>query len=322
MVALLVSIFAGVFVLALATVHLGMRFLETRDKKKIAGILEVVTETEVAASLLKETEDDTKLSAFQRFLKSINLLARVEQLLRQAGLTWAPMRLLRMIAMFAGGGGFLGIVNPLMGSIPVTCLILGSVGAILPLVYVRRLRSARLAKVEQQIPDAMDYLARAMRAGHAFSISVGMVGNELPDPLGHEFRTLFNEQNLGASVETTFHNFTRRVPLLDARFFASAVMLQRRTGGNLAEILARLAEVIRERFRLKGQVKAVSAHGRMTAGILTFLPVVTAIALTFAAPGYLQGMLKDPDGQKLILGAVLSQVIGNFVIGKIVKIKV
>jgi tight adherence protein B len=112
------------------------------------------------------------------------------------------------------------------------------------------------------------------------------------------------------------------VPLLDMRFFSSAVLLQRQTGGNLSEILGQLSEVIRERFRLKGHVKAVSAHGRMTAGILTALPVLTAIALLLVAPGYLQGMFSDPDGQKLVVGAVAAQVIGNLIIRKIIKIKV
>lgn len=321
MLTLIATTFACVFVLTLATVHLGLRYLESKDKRRVAAMLEIVSATTVSPSLLKEREDK-ELTGLQRFLKEANINARLDQLLRQAGLVWTPLKLLRIVGILAGGGIVLGALNPLFGNVALTCLLTGTIGAFVPFAYVRHLRSKRLDKVEQQIPDAMDYLARAMRAGHAFSVSIGMVGNELPDPLGHEFRTLFNEQNLGASLEATFGNFTKRVPSLDARFFASAVMLQRRTGGNLSEILARLSEVIRERFRLKGQVKAVSAHGRMTAGILTILPIATAGALCLAAPGYLQGMLKDPDGQKLILAAVVSQVLGNVVIGRIVKIKV
>lgn len=320
MVTLIATTFACVFVLTLATVHLGLRYLETQDKRRIAAMLEVVSATAVSPNLLKEREEE--LTGLRRLLKAANIIDRLDQLLRQAGLTWTPMKLLRLVGGLAAGGIVLGILNPLFGNVLMTCLLTGTIGAVLPLAYARRLRSKRLDQVEQQIPDAMDYLSRAMRAGHAFSVSIGMVGNELPDPLGHEFRTLFNEQNLGASLESTFSNFTKRIPLLDARFFASAVMLQRRTGGNLSEILSRLAEVIRDRFRLKGQIKAVSAHGRMTAGILTILPIATAGALCLAAPGYLQGMLKDPDGQKLIMAAVVSQIIGNFVIGRIVKIKV
>jgi tight adherence protein B len=138
---------------------------------------------------------------------------------------------------------------------------------VLHYVFVRKKRAKRLDQLEEQFPEALDFLARSMRAGHAFSISLEMIGEELPDPLGQEFRTLFNEQNLGAPLDVALRNFTNRVPLLDCRFFTSSVLLQKQTGGNLSEILARLAYVIRERFRLKGQVKAASAHGRMTATI-------------------------------------------------------
>jgi tight adherence protein B len=192
----------------------------------------------------------------------------------------------------------------------------------LPYVYVRRTRKKRLDTLEEQFPEALDFLARSMRAGHAFTISLEMIGEEVRDPLGQEFRALFNEQNLGAALETALANFTLRVPLLDVRFFTSSVMLQKQTGGNLSEILQRLAYVIRERFKLKGQVKAASAHGRMTAGILTVLPVVTMLGLLFVAPGYLQGMADDPDGKKMIGAAIVAQVLGNYFIKKIINIKV
>jgi tight adherence protein B len=161
-----------------------------------------------------------------------------------------------------------------------------------------------------------------MRAGHAFSISLEMVGEEMADPLGQEYRALFNEQNLGAPLDVALRNFGTRVPLLDVRFFTSSVLLQRQTGGNLSEILTRLAYIIRERFRLKGQVKAASAHGRLTATILTLLPVGTMLGLLVVAPGYLQGMAEDSDGKWMIGGAVAAQILGNFFIKKIINIKV
>jgi len=187
---------------------------------------------------------------------------------------------------------------------------------------VRSKRSKRLGTMEEQFPEALDFLARSMRAGHAFAISLEMLGEEMADPLGQEFRALFNEQNLGAPIDIALNNFSTRVPLLDVRFFTSSVMLQKQTGGNLSEILSRLAYVIRERFRLKGQVKAASAHGRMTATILTMLPVCTMLALLFVAPGYLQGMAEDSDGKFLIGGAIVAQILGNFFIKKIINIKV
>jgi tight adherence protein B len=192
----------------------------------------------------------------------------------------------------------------------------------LPYFYVRKKRRKRLDTLEEQLPESLDFLSRSMRAGHAFTITLQMVGEEMADPLGQEFRTLFNEQNLGASLEGALRNFAERVPLLDVRFFTSSVLLQRQTGGNLAEILTRLAYVIRERFRLKGQVRAASAHGRLTATILVMLPICTVLGLLLVAPGYMQGMAADPLGRWLIGSAIFLQLIGNFFIRKIINIKV
>jgi len=153
-------------------------------------------------------------------------------------------------------------------------------------------------------------------------ISLSMVGDHVPEPLSTELRTVFNETNLGAPLGNALTNLTTRVPLLDFRFFSSTVMLQRQTGGNLNEILGRLAHVIRERFRLKGEVKSASAHGRLTAGILTVLPLLTALALLAVAPGYLQGMAKDSDGKYMIVAAGVMVLLGNYFIRRIIKIKV
>jgi tight adherence protein B len=187
---------------------------------------------------------------------------------------------------------------------------------------VRHKRTKRLARFEEQFPEALDFLSRSMRAGHAFTISLEMLGEELPNPLGQEFRTLFNEHNLGAPLDVALRNFNERVPSLDARFFTSSVLLQKQTGGNLSEILTRLAYIIRERFRLKGQVKAASAHGRLTATVLTVLPIATMLGMMVVAPSYLRSMAADSDGKWLIGGAIFAQVLGNFFIKKIINIKV
>jgi len=199
---------------------------------------------------------------------------------------------------------------------------MGLCAACLPLLYASKKRASRIGELETQLPDALDFLARSMRAGHAFSISLEMVGEEIHEPLGQEFRALFNEQNLGASLERAFAGFSRRVPIPDVRFFSSAVLLQRQTGGNLSEILNRLSHIIRERFRLKGQVKAVSAHGRLTATILTLLPLATLGGMLITSPGYLEPMITNPTGRKIVAAGVLAQIVGNFFIRKIIKIKV
>jgi tight adherence protein B len=239
----------------------------------------------------------------------------------QAGLNWTPMKFLVISIVCAILGGLVGVRFPVMG-MGITSVVFGLCLATVPYFHVRRTRNKRLGQLEEQFPEALEFLARSMRAGHAFTISLEMLGEELPEPLGQEFRTLFNEQNLGAALEVALTNLTTRVPLLDMRFFASSVLLQKQTGGNLAEILTRLAEVIRERFRLKGQVKAASAHGRMTATILMLMPVATMFALLVVSPGYLQGMAKDSDGRYLIAFCFIGQILGNYFIRKIINIKV
>ncbi len=272
-------------------------------------------------TLLKEIEPD-KPTGLKALVRSLEFTRHAQEMLQQAGMTWSSNRLLAMMALLTVPGFALGIVWPVLLSGPVTGVVLAVIFAALPYLFVRHKRKSRLDKMEEQLPEALDFLARSMRAGHAFSISLEMVGEEISDPLGQEFRTLFNEQNLGAPLDIAMRNFAMRVPLLDVRFFTSSVLLQKQTGGNLSEILSRLAYVIRERFRLKGQVKAASAHGRLTATILTLLPVFTMLGLLVVAPGYLQGMANDSDGKWLIGGAIVAQVLGNFFIKKIINIKV
>ncbi len=311
--------FVVVFALIMIAVSVGLKFLDARRKKQVTDMLTTAAGEPVVTitSLLKEIEPD-KPTGVQAVLKSLHFSQHAQEMIQQAGLNWTATRLMTAMAVMALTALILGTV--LSGAM---AGIAGAVAAgALPYVFVRKKRAKRLAMLEEQFPEALDFLARSMRAGHAFSISLEMVGEELPDPLGQEFRALFNEQNLGAPLDLALHNFTQRVPLLDCRFFTSSVLLQKQTGGNLSEILSRLAYVIRERFRLKGQVKAASAHGRMTATILTLLPVGTMLALLVVAPGYLQGMAADPDGKKMIGGAIFAQLLGNFFIKKIINIKV
>jgi tight adherence protein B len=315
--------FIVIFALVLACVGLGMKYFEARRKKHVTGMLQTVAgQPAVTISNILREELDANQSVVEKILTRFNFTDKARSELQQAGMPWSPTRL----AAISGAGGIvgliLGIMFPLIWSQAVTVLLLTTAGAFLPFFFVHKKRKARMDKFEEQFPEALDFLARSMRAGHAFTISLEMLGDEMGDPLGQEFRTLFNEQNLGAPMEVALSNLVERVPLLDVRFFSSSVMLQKQTGGNLSEILSRLAYVIRERFRLKGQVKAASAHGRMTAGILTVLPICTMVGLLIVAPGYLQGMAADPDGKWLIVGAVIAQVIGNLCIRKIINIKV
>jgi tight adherence protein B len=270
--------------------------------------------------LLKDLAPE--VSGFSQMLKSLNVADHLQSSIKQAGLSWSPSTLFMATVGAAVPGFLIGLRFPLLINEVLSCLLLAVATASLPYIYVRTKRRKRMAALEEQFPEALDFMARSVRAGHAFMISLSMVGEHVPEPLSTELITVFNEINLGAPLETALENLTTRVPLLDFKFFTSTVMLQRQTGGNLNEILGRLAFVIRERFRLKGEVKAASAHGRLTGLILTILPVLTALALLAVAPGYLQGMAKDPDGKYLILGAAISVLLGNYFIRRIIKIKV
>jgi tight adherence protein B len=315
--------FVVVFALSLLAVSLGLKYFDARRKNQVVGMLHTASgETVVSViNLLKEIESE-KPSGLNQMFSTMQFSKHAEEMIQQAGLNWSSTRLLTSMALMMIPGVGIGLMVPFLFNASTTAIALGLFFGSIPYLVVRSKRKKRLNTLEEQFPESLDFLARSMRAGHAFSISLEMLGEEMADPLGQEFRALFNEQNLGAPIDIALRNFSTRVPLLDVRFFTSSVLLQKQTGGNLSEILSRLAYVIRERFRLKGQVKAASAHGRMTATILTLLPVGTMLALLFVAPGYLQGMAEDSDGKFMIGGAIVAQILGNFFIKKIINIKV
>jgi tight adherence protein B len=314
--------FLVVFVLILLAVSVATKFFDARRKKQMSDMLETASGEQVTVSkLLKELEPD-RPSGLSGLLKSFEFSKHAQVQLQQAGLSWSSSRLLAAMGLAAIPGLGLGSLLPFILNGPTTAIVMGAICGLTPYLIVRHKRKKRLEKFEEQFPEGLDFLSRSMRAGHAFTISLEMLGDELADPLGQEFRTLFNEQNLGAPLDLALQNFNERVPTLDARFFTSSVLLQKQTGGNLSEILTRLAWVIRERFRLKGQVKAASAHGRLTATILTLLPVATMLGLLVVAPGYLQTMAQDSDCKWMIAGAVVAQILGNFFIKKIINIQV
>jgi tight adherence protein B len=204
---------------------------------------------------------------------------------------------------------------------PLVGIPLGLVAAYLPFAYVNFIRGRRLVKFEEQFPEAIDLLARALRAGHAFTTGVEMVGAEMADPVGAEFRLMYDRQNFGMPVPDTLRAFAERVPIIDARFFATAVLTQRESGGNLSEVLDKLAAVIRERFKVKRQVRVITAHGRMTGWVLSALPPALAFALFLINPSQMMILVRDPLGVQMIIVAVVLQVIGTLIIRKLVNIE-
>ena len=197
-----------------------------------------------------------------------------------------------------------------------------AIGFALPFVVLNFKRGRRMRAFEEQFPEALDLIARALKAGHAFATGLKMAADELPEPVGPEFRKTFDEQNFGLPLKDALDNLTLRVPLLDVRFFATAVLIQRETGGNLAEILENLAHVVRERFKILRQVRVYTAHGRFTGYVLLALPAVLGIALSFINPDHMNMLVRERMGQMMLLGALVMQTIGYIWIKQVIKIEV
>ncbi len=197
-----------------------------------------------------------------------------------------------------------------------------ALGAAIPFLVLMRKRTRRLRRFEEQFPEALDTLSRAIKAGHAFTTAMGMVADEAPDPIGPEFRKTFDEQNFGLPLKDALSNLAVRASLLDVRFFVTAVLIQRETGGNLSEILENLAYVVRERFKILRQVRVYTAHGRMTGYVLLALPAALAVALKFINPEHIDLLFTERMGRMMLMGVAVMQTIGYLWIRKIVSIEV
>jgi tight adherence protein B len=191
----------------------------------------------------------------------------------------------------------------------------------IPYLLVRHARTKRLELFEEQFPESIELIARALRAGHAFPTGLQMVADEIPKPVGAEFKLVYDRQAFGMSINDALKGLADRVPILDAKFFVTAVLTQRETGGNLSEVLDNLASVIRERFKVKRQVRVVTAHGRITGWILAALPPALALILCFVSPEHMKTMITDPLGIKMLVVGGTMQAIGTVIIRKLVNIR-
>src|SRR5208282_1316787 len=196
------------------------------------------------------------------------------------------------------------------------------VGFLLPYSYASYKRTKRFEKFEEMFPEAIDTLARAVRAGHAFTTALELITSEIGEPIAGEFRQLYEEQKIGMPVRDALMNLTDRVPLVDVKFFVTAVMLQRETGGNLAEILDNLSYVIRERFKIQRQVRVYTAQGRLTMALLMGMPPIIIAVMLLLNPGFIRPLFSDPIGHTLLVAGITLQTIGYFVIRKIIRIQV
>jgi tight adherence protein B len=273
------------------------------------------------APALIKTEGGSQTRWALQLLGKFKLKEQLGTLLEQSGLRWDPARLIHgCLALALVGFNLAWYVIP--APYHHAAFLVAPACAALPVLHALRKRRARLSQFEEQFPEALEFVARSMRAGHAFSVSLEMLHREFREPLSGEFRRTFDEQNLGLPLEVALEKLSHRVPLLDVQFFVSAVLLQKRTGGNLSELLDKLAYLIRERFKLRGRIRAISAHGRMTGTALSSIPAGVAAVLFYVNPEYVMFFINDETGRMMMGAAVGLQLIGYGVIKKIVSIEV
>jgi tight adherence protein B len=271
------------------------------------------------ASILKQRLL-SEAPALQRWLLGLPRIGELDKLLQQSGSTWS-VTVFAVMTLIVGVGAFV-----LVSFVPLLhwafCALTAVAAGALPLLYILRKRHKRMQHIEQQLPDALDLISRALKAGHAFPSGLQMVSEEAKDPIAGEFRIVHDEVNFGVAVPTALMNLANRVPSTDMRYFIIAVLIQRETGGNLTELLGNISTLIRERLKLLGKVRVLSAEGRMSAWILCALPFVLAGVINLIHPKFMAVLWTDPMGLKMIYAALFMMVLGALWMRKIIRIRV
>ncbi len=270
-------------------------------------------------SLLRDEKLST-ISPWARLLERSDLVRILQRHLLQSGLTWSVGRF--TLLMLLAGSVALGVAMQFAWIPGWADLAVAAAVALIPYLYILRTRTKRFHQFEENFPDALDSLARSLRAGHPFAVAMEIVAEECEAPVGAELRQAAVEGNLGTSWEQALNNLSERVPLLEVSMFASAVQLQNRTGGKLNEVLIKMAENMREAVALKGEVRALAAHGKMTGMVLTVLPIVISVVMLVVNPSYMAILIHHPYGKYLISAAVVCLVLAHFVIRRVVDIKI
>jgi tight adherence protein B len=243
----------------------------------------------------------------------------LQSLIDQSGVRITPSAVVLISVM---GALMAGLITYLLLPLALVALLVAVAAAFAPFGFLLHKRGRRLKRFEEMFPEALDLLSRAIRAGHAFQTAMGMVADELPEPVGPEFKKTFDQQNYGLPLRDALNELSERIHLLDVRFFVTAVLIQRDTGGNLSEILDNLAHVVRERFKIQRQVRVHTAHGRFTGYVLLALPAALAVALSVINPDHMHLLFHERMGQVMLMGAIVMQSIGFVWIRKVIKIEV
>lgn len=317
--------FIGAFVVTVLLLIAMNISASSRQSKRAAAALQEAVGSERQVSLLPPADFrkvEQKVSAVpwvNAILSKTDFVPRLQRLLKEADLKWTVGSLFLMsLAAFA----FCGYLLYLRLQSPIVSLAVGIVAGLMPFAFVFFKRQKRIEKFEQGLPVALDLMVSALRVGHSFTAAIGVVTRECPDPVGSEFKICYDEQNYGLDMRTALENLVERLPLQDLKIVITAILIQRESGGNLAELLEKAAEVIRQRFRLRRQVMVHTAQGRLTGWILTLLPIFLGMGLYILNPETMSLLWTRPLGVKLLIVAGCMLVIGTLLIQKIVRIDI
>jgi tight adherence protein B len=320
-----------VFVVVTLTAFAAVSLFDQRNaqarliRERLASVDKAATRAPSQELALLRDEMLSKIPALDSLLRRSSRISGLQTMLAQADV---GIRAGNILILCMGSALIIGIVAFIAtSSMPpresaFIRMISIMVGGVLPYSYASYRRSKRFQRFEELFPEAIDTLARAVRAGHAFTTALELIANEISEPVASEFRKLFEEQKFGLPVRDALLNLSERMPLVDVKFFVTAVMLQRETGGNLAEILDNLSYVIRERFKIMRQVRVYTAQGRLTMLLLMALPPIIVIVMLVMNPGFIRPLFDDPIGHTLLVSGITLQTIGYFVIRRIIHIQV
>lgn len=287
--------------------------------RRIAARLEALSSDPVTRAGIERAEQAQRLPRLNALIDQTALGGAVQSWVGASALRTSAAELITMSALLGLVGG---VLPGLLGQPPVMGVALGLALTLLPWWRVAHRRQRRIDQIERQFPQALDLMSRAMRAGHAFAAAVRMVAEELPEPLGRDFRILFDEINYGVPTHEALARLAGRVPLPDVSYFVVAVMIQRDSGGNLAELLDKIATLVRERLKLHGEVRTLSAEGRLSAYILTALPFAVAFVVNLTNPRFMAVLWTDPSGMRMMGTALLMMVLGVVWMRQIIRIRV
>ena len=317
---------ASVFVLAVIALvgayFAALRMPGTLERLRLTRRIKELNQNEAVATVEDSIVKAMQAGPLPRLEKYMGQTTKGTALGRWIDQSGMKVSITGLLLMAFGAGGLCALSAIVIFRLWWTPLVGAAIGGSVPFLVLKMKRRSRLRKFEEQFPEALDLMARAVRAGHAFQTGIKMVADELAEPVGPEFRKTFDEQNFGLPLKDSLANLGERIPILDVRFFVTAVLIQRETGGNLSEILENLAHVVRERFKILRQVRVYTAHGRFTGYVLLGLPAALAVALMFINPEHMNLLFREPLGHKLLMATVVLQTVGYLWIQKVIKIEV